>query len=444
MRIGIVSFAWTDQNNGGLRSHVKDLAQDLRELGASIFVHCVNTDPDAPIFESRSWQEDGISIHELNHANQQATTLFDLQKVPQAEAILREWCLREKLDLVHIHHNLFIGMGAIEALADYCPVITSLHDYWPLDPLGQLFDHKSMRSMIDQQSWEDRLRATWPNMIKKSHDSHQYFCEASEQKRIHQPNLQKSWIAYSRRCLSRSRDLISPSQATASIFRDHGIEQPITVVENGIQSREIAASLRRDCLEDKRPTGKIKLSILGNIVPPKGQLQFCKTCLTLPYKDEIEIRLYGEFPKDYQGERHPQDELRNLLHTHPDLFSYKGAYKRSQLLDIYRHTDIAIVPSLWEEVYGLVAREALGYGLPLITTSAGGLESLKSINTTLILDHQNPSSWSKALTLAYTEGPLLKWVYHRRHGISTSNFIPRSSQSCAADLFQIYTKSLAI
>jgi glycosyltransferase involved in cell wall biosynthesis len=51
-----------------------------------------------------------------------------------------------------------------------------------------------------------------------------------------------------------------------------------------------------------------------------------------------------------------------------------GPYDKEDLSSIFSQLDVVAMPSLWQEVYGFVAREALAYGLPIIITDdAGGL-----------------------------------------------------------------------
>ena len=442
MRIGLVSFAWTDQHGGGLRSHVQDLAHDLAELGDEVIVHCVNTDPSQPPFETRSWKEGRIHVHELNYAYQNSSTLFDFQSAPQIETILTTWAEREQPDLIHIHHNLFIGMGATPALAAHAPTVTSLHDYWPLDPCGQLFDGHSGQSITSTEAWEACAAMAWPHLIQRSHGCHNYFSQAPFTDQNKPADLRQSWVNYSRTCLSSSQTLITPSKASASIFRTQGIKQPITVIENGINTNNLANGLHIDHGLGKTPEGPIKLAVLGNITPPKGQLAFCKACLKLPIRKQLKISLHGSFPSTYHGDKSSQEALEKLWIGHPDLVEYKGNYERTQLRDILASNDLAVVPSIWEEVYGLVARECLCYGLPLITTTAGGLAELQNVGNVLILNHQNPDRWHEFLHEAFENGPLMKWIYHRRQGLHNSIHQPRSSMDCCLELRKIYADLL--
>ena len=50
--------------------------------------------------------------------------------------------------------------------------------------------------------------------------------------------------------------------------------------------------------------------------------------------------------------------------------------------------DIAVVPSMWEEPFGLTVLEAMAAGLPLITTRSGGIpEICEGVAT--IVDREN-------------------------------------------------------
>ena len=59
--------------------------------------------------------------------------------------------------------------------------------------------------------------------------------------------------------------------------------------------------------------------------------------------------------------------------------------------------DAVAVPSLWEEGFGLVAREARAVGLPVLATARGGLRELAPDPGVTWLDAEDPSGWGAAL-----------------------------------------------
>ena len=48
----------------------------------------------------------------------------------------------------------------------------------------------------------------------------------------------------------------------------------------------------------------------------------------------------------------------------------------AEALALYQGADIAVVPSLWREPFGLVAVEAMAAGLPVVASDTGGLSDI--------------------------------------------------------------------
>ena len=70
---------------------------------------------------------------------------------------------------------------------------------------------------------------------------------------------------------------------------------------------------------------------------------------------------------------------------------FTGFVPKEKLWKILKISDIAILPSVWNEPAGLAMIEALAAGLPLITTDVGGIPEYVSEESAVIL------SWSKDL-----------------------------------------------
>jgi glycosyltransferase involved in cell wall biosynthesis len=412
------------------------MAQKLAAQGVQVHVFCVNTDPAAKPFETSGWSDGEIQVQAMNYAYHDLRTFYDFQHVPHASVVLSEWAERLQLQLVDIHHNLFIGMGVIPTLAASVPTVVTLHDYWPLDPRGQLFPpNGEPQERLTREQWELGAQLTWPTVFERTQASAHYLSNNSA-------DLQQAWVNYSQRTLAASQLLITPSQASANIFHGNGITGPIRVIENGINTDGLHNAIRNEWLPSPPADSKIRLALLGNIAPSKGQLAFCKACMDPELADRVEVHLYGSFPSTYHGDPTPQDELRSLCANNPKTLKLHGAYQREDLPTIFERCDLVVMTSLWKEVYGLIAREALCYGLPLIVSDAGCLRELSTRSRVLTLDHQYPESWAKSIKLWIDQGPLLKWVYWRRLRLPPSDNAVRSSDECATELLSTYEQVL--
>jgi glycosyltransferase involved in cell wall biosynthesis len=68
--------------------------------------------------------------------------------------------------------------------------------------------------------------------------------------------------------------------------------------------------------------------------------------------------------------------------THPrknletEWFKPIGWHSHDEIMQFYRESDICVVPSEWEEPFGLVAVEAMAIGRPVVVADVGGLQEI--------------------------------------------------------------------
>jgi glycosyltransferase involved in cell wall biosynthesis len=156
---------------------------------------------------------------------------------------------------------------------------------------------------------------------------------------------------------SRAR-LVTVSSACAATYRPFcRIDQ---VIYNGIPIERIPYA--------SSPAEESYLLYAGRISPEKG------------VEDAFEIaeragkRLIlagGVYDKEYYQRR-----IEPRLRSQPDTTSYLGAISRSQLWKIMGGAEALLVPSHWDEPFGLVAVEAQAAGTPVIAYARGGLQEV--------------------------------------------------------------------
>ncbi|HEY8767047.1 MAG TPA: glycosyltransferase family 4 protein, partial [Dehalococcoidia bacterium] len=70
------------------------------------------------------------------------------------------------------------------------------------------------------------------------------------------------------------------------------------------------------------------------------------------------------------------DELRKRHDALASDVDWLGRLSSEEIDKLYMTHDVAVVPSTWEEPFGLVALEAMAAGLPVIATQSGGLTEI--------------------------------------------------------------------
>jgi|GEM_PF-3044314 glycosyltransferase involved in cell wall biosynthesis len=448
MKIGIVCFAWGKDHRGGLETHVSGLAKLLSEYGHQVFIHCINEKGTDNQYNAKGWKEGSLQIDQTNYNYSDTRCLFDFQRVPQAEIILRDWINHNQLDIIDFHHNLFFGIRAVRSCSKLVPTVVTLHDYWCIDPQCSLFDSEhSIIGPDDHDKWEQNSLKSSDQTLK-SLESADYYTQIATIKDKNTPriSLKSAWARYSNQMLQYASAIITPSKETASILHQHGMNQKISVVENGLNlsfPRGQLANEISDTSTGEPPGERIRIGILGNVAPHKGQLRFCEALLEGKLQKWLKVELHGPIPDTYQGDQSSQKRIIEIANNYPNLLKLNGPYDKEDLSSIFSQLDVVAMPSLWQEVYGFVAREALAYGLPIIITDAGGLAGLSGHEGVFTLPMAHPEHWGKSLREGLEEGPFFRWTYQRRKGIPMpSDFIP-SNQDCARKIENLYQRLIA-
>ena len=70
------------------------------------------------------------------------------------------------------------------------------------------------------------------------------------------------------------------------------------------------------------------------------------------------------------------EELSRLQGSAPKNVRFAGLLDRAHVDEFYTRARFTVVPSIWPEPFGLVATEAMSYGLPVIAARSGGLQEI--------------------------------------------------------------------
>jgi glycosyltransferase involved in cell wall biosynthesis len=99
---------------------------------------------------------------------------------------------------------------------------------------------------------------------------------------------------------------------------------------------------------------------------------------------------------------------------------YLGSLPRRELWTVMAHAEIALVPSRWDEPFGLVAIEAPASGCPVVASARGGLpEAVGHGISGFLVESESLAAWSEAArrARALDRAAAREWV-RRHHGHS--------------------------
>jgi glycosyltransferase involved in cell wall biosynthesis len=144
-------------------------------------------------------------------------------------------------------------------------------------------------------------------------------------------------------------------------------------------------------LDDSEP---LRFGYLGTLSEPKGVSWLIEQFKRLPFNATLQIAGRGQL--DYEKQLKLEADSENIHfvgYQSPETF--------------YRQIDVAIVPSIWNEPFGLVAVEACAHSVPVIASARGGLpEIIQDGVNGLLCNPDEPQTLGLAMLQLYRDPQL--------------------------------------
>ena len=192
-----------------------------------------------------------------------------------------------------------------------------------------------------------------------------------------------------RSILSKTNKIIAVSETAKKFIEKIVPGVPVTVVPNGVDTEIFTPYGSKDLKEELEDS--FIILYVGRLVPRKG-IRILLDSMPYILKKIPEAKLV------IVGEGILLNELKErakVLEIEEHVI-FRGGVSQNNLPDIYRSSDIVVIPSIYGESFGIVAIEAMACGKPVIASPVGGLQEiiidgingllLKSVNITEIVE----------------------------------------------------------
>lgn len=188
-----------------------------------------------------------------------------------------------------------------------------------------------------------------------------------------------------------TRKFISVSQYRANTVIEYlGISNDKSiVVRNGIDETKFNYKMTNKEKNEIRKKYDIdqkdKMIIYaGRIVDGKGIIELLKALQKVKFKD-YKLLLVGSALNDLKEKTNFEIEVENEIKKLNDKVRITGFVKYDEISKIYKTADLAIFPSTMPDSAPLTVIEAMTCGLPMITTTSGGITEYANNRCAIIL-----------------------------------------------------------
>ncbi|MGF2082638.1 glycosyltransferase family 4 protein [Enterococcus casseliflavus] len=155
------------------------------------------------------------------------------------------------------------------------------------------------------------------------------------------------------------------------------LETQILVLRNGIDDSfynlQLTDSKKKEMRSELGFSTEDKIILfVGRITPEKGIFELVQSLNYLTDK-KIKILIVGNSFFGSNTTTPFEEKLKKELLNVENRVIFTGYIQKKNLWKFYSISDIAVLPSIWQEPLGLTIMEAVICGIPLITTESGGI-----------------------------------------------------------------------
>lgn len=386
-RVLHVVHGWPPRHVGGSELYAYWLASWQKERGP-VAAFARVADPERRLGEATEIEDSGLRVRlTVNNFTQRDPLSRNALADRRLERDFLRFARDFRPELIHVHHLSGHGLGLMRRAADLrVPIVYQVQDWWPLCARANLLR-------------PDRTLCPGPSPAR---------CSAClpltglPPKGLLNRALYRYRARLARRSLRRADVFVMGSRAIERDYRRAGWLRPrdlVHVVPYGVE----LPAVKRPGREARRP---LRFGYVGTLMPHKGVHVAVEAFAGLSAERAV-LDLWG----DPLASPAYTAELRAAA---GEAVRFQGAFAEAERSAILEQLDVLVVPSIGLESYGLVAREAMAHGVPVLASRRGALEELFEPEGTgggALVEPEDPKAWRRWIDRLVAEPEIVsRWA----------------------------------
>jgi glycosyltransferase involved in cell wall biosynthesis len=369
MKVLQVIHNFVPEGLGGAEVVAHHLSIALHQRGHDVSVFCRGLNMQAQPYTVRDENLDGVRVRRIEFGTAGVPNRI-FRHDPQMNQAFQDYLNQVKPDVVHFHHLMYLSHDLPRiAKESGAVVMMTLHDLQFRCPSGTLLYHDD--TLCNRHAEQECLSCLWPDTLSRKRKFYPWQVMNPAMIAMHRAGVGgvlpavprqtldslATWAGHYRDAYLHADMIHSPSQFVADKLIEFGIPKEQTIViENGLLYDDAE-------ILPKTPSPRLRLGTIGKL-PLKGTHVAIQAMRHLP-PGAAELFVYGPISGHYKDQLLAMAEGLDI--------HFMGAFKQSQLPEMYSKMDILIFPSTWYENCPMTIREAYAHHTPVITSNIGGM-----------------------------------------------------------------------
>ena len=206
---------------------------------------------------------------------------------------------------------------------------------------------------------------------------------------LHGPKIEKGLHKYYKAVMVVSHFIANLYKKESDIPKECVIP-----LENAIHledfSKEISEKEKHELREKYNISEEdIVIDFCGRTIAEKGIKELIQAFKQMRNIQKCKLIIMGNCNYAKQVKTPFEEELFELAEDMKDRIIFTGFMPNKELYKIHHISDVAVIPSMFEEPFGLTVIEAMASGLPLITSDAGAIPDIVDNKNAIIVKRDN-------------------------------------------------------
>lgn len=237
--------------------------------------------------------------------------------------------------------------------------------------------------------------------------------------------------------------IITVSYYLEKRFKKFGASNVVTLHNGVLADKLVPISLRKQMtLKEKLGISKkdVVFTFIGRFTSDKGIDKLFSALKSLQNCNNLKCLIVGKNWLHSNAENEYTIKLKKIMKSMPHNLQsriiFTGYVDHERINEIYSISNCLIIPSQYEEAFGVVALEAMTMGVPIIASNSGGLPEVLGESAVLINRGNNfVSDLTKAIKRVYSNPDLRQRMKYE--GKIRSQKFPKNKMEYFSDFIKI-------